>query len=161
MHGVVFHPVRALAAHPLWLTAAPGEYGRVFLVELLQFLLHHFRLKRNEDAFVGHRLSLSAAALFAKRYDGWAALVGIEASVLASDFIIVTNLVAQGLGIGVAPSVIAASHLASGALVPVLPALDFGTHLFVLTWPKALELSGRIRTFVELAAGVADNEDLD
>jgi len=104
-------------------------------------------------AFVGHRLSLSAAALFAKRYDGWAALVGMEASVLASDFIIVTNLIAQGLGIGVAPSVIAATHLASGTLVQVLPALDFGTHLFVLTWPKALQLSGRIRTFVELAAG--------
>jgi DNA-binding transcriptional LysR family regulator len=112
-------------------------------------------------AFVGHRLSLSAAALFAKRYDGWAALVGMEASVLASDFIIVTNLIAQGLGIGVAPSVIAATHLASGTLVQVLPALDFGTHLFVLTWPKALQLSGRIRTFVELAAGVAGNEDLD
>ena len=61
----------------------------------------------------------------------------------------------------VAPSVIAASHLASGALVPMLPTLDFGAHLFVLTWPKALQLSGRIRTFVELAAGVADNENLD
>ena len=57
------------------------------------------------------------------------------------------------------PSVVS-PHLASGALIPVLPALDFGAHQFVLAWPNVLQLSGRIRVFVELAARVADNENL-
>jgi len=105
-------------------------------------------------AFVGHRMLLSAAARAAEHYSGWAAIVGIQASLLANDFVIVANLIAHGQGIGVAPSVIASPHIASGTLVPVLPDLDFGSHLSVLAWPKSLQLSGRIRTFVELAADV-------
>lgn len=86
--------------------------------------------------------------------DGGDEVVVVEAAVGVNSPLAVRSLARQGLGVGLVPDFLVAEAIAAGHLIEVLPgrvALEWGIYV---VYPRRKHLSGKVRAFVDHAAGV-------
>ena len=126
--------LRRLGGTPFALFAAPSM-ADVTLADL-------------DGQLVGHPI-LRMAPMIARSFSGWAALASSRTVVTVDDFDSVVALISAGVGVGVAPRLVADEALASGRIVQVHHDLELGGSEVCLMWPESRHLSPRVRAFVD------------
>lgn len=71
----------------------------------------------------------------------------IDHALRCDDLTTSCNLLLAGAGVGLLPGLMARPHLASGALVPVLPKLDFGEGWMYFVYPSSGQVPRKLSAF--------------
>ena len=73
----------------------------------------------------------------------------VRPGLLANDYSLVMEAIKCGAGIGLIPSFLANTHVASGELVRVLPTWSTEEGTVSLVWPATRHLAPRVRAFID------------